>query len=248
MTQIDDTATALRELTDTITTGEPLPTVLNQICEWVVSLVPDATAASITLIEDEQPRTVVTTDEKVNQLDEAQYRADDGPCLLALRSASTVRAEVAQVRDQWPGFADAATTAGITTVLACALILPDDAATPGSAQTLATVAGALNVWSKRPGAFEPVEAALITMFTGAASAIVLTARRWERAGALTEHLRNALANRDVISTAKGIVMARRGLSSDDAFDWLIDVSQRTNRKIRDLAAVLVEDPNLVEFA
>ena len=36
-------------------------------------------------------------------------------------------------------------------------------------------------------------------------------------------------------------MARRGLSSDDAFDELVRISQNTNTKVRDVAAAMVAD-------
>ncbi|WP_020500199.1 ANTAR domain-containing protein [Sciscionella marina] len=249
MTQIDDTAAALRKLTDTITIGEPLPAVLQRVCEWVTSLIPAATAASVTLIDNGQPRTIATTHEKVLDLDRAQYRAGDGPCLHALRTATTIRADLAQLRGRWPEFADTATAAGIATVLACALVLPDDTTTTAHTAPATTVAaGAVNVWSDQPAAFDPVEAALVTMFSGAASALVLTTRRWERASALADQLRTALATRDLIATAKGIVMARRQVSSEEAFAWITDVSQHTNRKIRDIAAILIDDPILVEPA
>ncbi|AUI60310.1 ANTAR domain-containing protein [Amycolatopsis sp. BJA-103] len=248
MTQTDDTATALRELTETLTTNESVPAVLQRVCMWVVSLVPDATAASVTLIENGRPRTIATTDERIMDLDRAQYDADDGPCLHALRTVTTVRADAPEATRRWPEFADAAASAGIVTVLACALVLPDAGSTASSVDSVATMAGAVNVWSDQQGAFDPVEAALVTMFTGAVSAVVLTARRWERAAILAENLQTALTTRDVIATAKGIVMARREVDADEAFAWIIDLSQRTNRKIRDLAAVLVEDPTLVELA
>lgn len=61
-----------------------------------------------------------------------------------------------------------------------------------------------------------------------------------------EQLVTALDTRDAIATAKGIVMARRGLTADGAFGWLTDLSQRTNRKVRDIARVIVADPGLVE--
>jgi hypothetical protein len=42
-----------------------------------------------------------------------------------------------------------------------------------------------------------------------------------------------------IEQAKGIIMARSGVSSDEAFDILRRASQRTNVKLRDLAADIV---------
>lgn len=49
----------------------------------------------------------------------------------------------------------------------------------------------------------------------------------------------ALATRKVIAQAQGIVMARRTLSADGAFDVLRKRSQTTERPLRDVAAEVV---------
>jgi AmiR/NasT family two-component response regulator len=103
----------------------------------------------------------------------------------------------------------------------------------------------LNVWSREPAGFNPVETALLAMFCSAASAIITTAAHWADARATAKDLLAALETRDTIATAKGIVMARRGLNPDEAFRWLTDISQRTNRKIREVAALIVADPTVV---
>jgi AmiR/NasT family two-component response regulator len=54
-----------------------------------------------------------------------------------------------------------------------------------------------------------------------------------------EGLRQAMATRAVIEQAKGIVMATAGCSPQEAFDLLVEQSQHTNRKLRDVAADLV---------
>ena len=53
-------------------------------------------------------------------------------------------------------------------------------------------------------------------------------------------LEEALLSRDVIGQAKGILMERLHLTSDQAFEELRTVSQRCNRKVRDLAAEIAE--------
>jgi len=57
---------------------------------------------------------------------------------------------------------------------------------------------------------------------------------------LNDQLREALASRDVIGQAKGILMAREVCTPDEAFDILRRGSQRTNRKLRDVAQDLVD--------
>jgi hypothetical protein len=57
---------------------------------------------------------------------------------------------------------------------------------------------------------------------------------------LNDQLRQAVATREVIGTAKGILMQSQSCSRDEAFDILRRASQRQNRKLRDIAEELVE--------
>jgi AmiR/NasT family two-component response regulator len=54
-----------------------------------------------------------------------------------------------------------------------------------------------------------------------------------------EQLRIALDSRAVIDQAKGILMALRQISADEAFTLLVEQSQRENVKLRDLATRFV---------
>jgi hypothetical protein len=53
-------------------------------------------------------------------------------------------------------------------------------------------------------------------------------------------MRQALQTRATIEQAKGIVMARYGLSADSAWGYLVRSSQQRNIKLRDLAEDLVD--------
>ena len=55
-----------------------------------------------------------------------------------------------------------------------------------------------------------------------------------------EDLRATLRSRPVIDQAKGILIAERGCTPDEAFDMLSAASQRENRKVRDIAEAMVE--------
>jgi len=54
------------------------------------------------------------------------------------------------------------------------------------------------------------------------------------------NLRAALETRPVIDQAKGILMGKHGCSADDAFTMLRLASMRDNRRVRDLAAGIVD--------
>jgi AmiR/NasT family two-component response regulator len=49
------------------------------------------------------------------------------------------------------------------------------------------------------------------------------------------NLRVGLENRDIIGQAKGILMERYKISSQEAFDLLVMASQSTHRKLREIA-------------
>jgi AmiR/NasT family two-component response regulator len=53
-------------------------------------------------------------------------------------------------------------------------------------------------------------------------------------------MRLAMESRAVIEQAKGVLMAQRGIDSQQAFEMLRDASQRYNRKLRDIATGIVE--------
>ncbi len=53
-------------------------------------------------------------------------------------------------------------------------------------------------------------------------------------------LKRAMQTRPVIDMARGVLMASFGLRPDDAWSVLVDVSQHTNTKLRQVAAELVD--------
>jgi len=55
-----------------------------------------------------------------------------------------------------------------------------------------------------------------------------------------EDLRTVLESRPVIDQAKGILVAQQHCSADDAFAMLAEASQKSNRKLRDVAQAIVQ--------
>jgi len=82
----------------------------------------------------------------------------------------------------------------------------------------------------RQGASEDREEALEAAQTAA-----------DTAGEEAASLREGLQGRTVIGQAQGLLMAGHGISADEAFDLLVEASQRSNVQLRDVAARLVEE-------
>ncbi len=93
--------------------------------------------------------------------------------------------------------------------------------------------GALNLCSEGVGAFGELAEAIGLVFA-AHAAIALTAARQE------ENLHDAVASRDVIGQAKGILIERHRVTPEQAFAMLRRASQDRNVKLHEVAAQLVE--------
>ena len=139
------------------------------------------------------------------------------------------RVAVAEVRERWPAFAVAADGPGVAGYLSAPLVLDDG------------YHGSLNLYSERTHGFRELDAALLELCTTAAEAGPRNARRYVRARRQADQLRSALTSRAVIDQAKGIVMAVHQVDAEEAFNLLVDRSQRENLKLRDLAERFVDD-------
>ncbi|ACU36097.1 ANTAR domain-containing response regulator [Actinosynnema mirum] len=228
---LDEASQALEDLMAQLADEHPLAGVLNQLAESAVRVIPDTTAVSVTLVEGEGGRTAAATEQLVADVDEVQYRAGVGPCLEAAHSLKPVRVSVAEARDRWPDFADAAERAGARAYLSAPLMVDVDGH---------RLLGALNLYSEDEHGFDPFDEALLRLFTTAASTAITGARRYERSRALIANLQRALLSRAEIDQAKGVLMAAHGIGPDEAFRKLAEESQRQNTKLRDVAKNLLE--------
>jgi GAF domain-containing protein len=227
-----DTAASLEALRDVLDEEEHLDQALDRLADTAVHTVPHASAVSVTVLADEpgrNARTAAATHDIATRIDIDQYDSGEGPCMEAARQRHLVRASESELRDRWPRFAESTTRAGMLSYLSAPLVLDDDS----------PVLGALNVYGRIPNAFDLLDEAIVTLFTAAASAAIVNARRYLHARELAAHMRAALTSRAEIDQAKGVIMAQRGVSAQEAFQLLVEHSQRTNTKLRDVANELL---------
>lgn len=96
------------------------------------------------------------------------------------------------------------------------------------------------VYDDRPGFFTPPRRQYVELVAQLAG-MLLT--RLAMADALG-HLRTAMSSRQHIGNAVGVLIARRGLSPDAAFQLLRTTSSRRHRKLRDIATDVLRDGEL----
>lgn len=197
-------------------------TTLEAIVQSAVTLVQGAQHAGISLIEGRRVTAEVPTDALVTELDEAQTRLNEGPCLTALREHHTVHIDDMSTEMRWPRFSALAWRRGARSMLAFQLFV--------RSKNL----GALNLYGDRPGAFTDESFFVGEVLAQHASVALM--------GATTEsQLQSAVASRDLIGQAKGLLMHRNDLDGLQAFSLLLKASQDTNMKLVDVARWLVTE-------
>jgi hypothetical protein len=214
--------------------GEPtVQRVLRRIVEAAQKVVPGADLVSVTLRSPAGYTTPVETDPLATRLDEIQYRLDEGPCVEATRTAGlglTFSSDLGR-HGEYPRFGRAAAGLGVHSVLAVGLF-PHGGDAPRM--------GALNIYSRKVGGLDELDRD-ITLVLAAHAATALAATTACTAAELeAAQLRQARSSRDVIGQAKGILMERRRISADEAFDVLRAASQSLNVKLIQVATTLVE--------
>ncbi|SEQ91123.1 response regulator receiver and ANTAR domain protein [Lentzea xinjiangensis] len=233
LARLDETTEALTALHNAVSGEEAIDDALQRVAETAVRAVPDADAVTVSVVNEDQPRTAAATERRLVDLDEKQYSSGRGPCLEAAKTLTAVRAVIGENRDRWPEFEAAAAVAGVCAYLSVPVVLPatDDAE--------ARHIGSVNIYSYTAAAFDPFDEGLMTLFTTAASSSIINGQRWQHSRTQVKQLERALHSRAVIDQSKGVLMAVHACTADEAFTMLVDRSQRENRKLRDVAADLL---------
>ncbi|MEU4619872.1 GAF and ANTAR domain-containing protein [Actinoplanes sp. NPDC023801] len=202
--------------------------VFDHVADLARRTLPGAAQVSITLLRERGAATVARTGETSLRLDELQYERGAGPCLQAAAERTTVEVPDTAADDRWGGWGAEAARAGMGSVLSLSLPVGD------------AVSGALNVYGGRAHAFDAGAVTLAQTFVRYAAVALANAQLYDTTASLAQHMQAAMESRAVIEQAKGIIMGERRCTADEAFAILTKVSQDTNRKLRDVAAALVE--------
>ncbi|WP_250036666.1 ANTAR domain-containing protein [Paractinoplanes maris] len=223
-----DPADAFAELGRIKLSEIDLQGVLRKIADLAKRTVPGAAEVTVTLVQGERAQTAAFTGDVALALDETQYRLGHGPCLEASAGAGTLSLPDMARESRWPDFARRALDAGVHSSLSVGLPVHAD------------VTGALNVYATRAAAFDNTAVELAEVFSGYAAVTLGNAHLYDAKATLAQQMQAAMQSRAVIEQAKGILMGGRHCSAEEAFKILTKLSQDTNRKLRDVAAALVD--------
>jgi len=219
----------LRDLSRVPFAGRALEEILGDVTRIASVGVPGAEATSITLIRGEEAFTAAYHGDMALAADELQYERGYGPCMDAGRAGVVLRIDDTGTEQRWPDYVPRVRDVGVRSSLS--LPLPYQ----GSA------IGALNIYSSVPSAFASAESLDGgSQVADAIAVVVANADAHAQLGEQARNMRLAMESRAVIEQAKGVLMAQRRVTAEQAFEILREASQRYNRKLREIAVGIVE--------
>ncbi|KMO78885.1 ANTAR domain protein [Mycolicibacterium chubuense] len=203
----------------------PMESGLHEIIAAAVRNVTGADYAGMTMASRSRGiSTAAATDGVAALLDEIQQRHQEGPCISAAWDHHIVRIDDMETEQRWPRYRSAALTeTPVRSVLAFELSVGDG------------VLAALNFYSERPRAFERESLELGLIYS---THIALAWSMFRR----NAQFRSALASRDLIGQAKGMVMERYKVDAVRAFELIARLSQDSNIKLIDVARQIIDHP------
>jgi hypothetical protein len=187
-----------------------------------------AEEVSVTLLAGDQARSAAFTGNLAAALDERQYEGGFRPCIDAAQSGQVVRVNDTSAEELYPDFAATAARQGVRSTVSVGMPMPQG------------ILGGINVYRFDAGVLEEDAVTTLQTFTAYAAVASPTTPSTPSSMALSANLQTALQSRAVIEQAKGVLVASLHCTREEAFTHLTKQSQHANRKLREIAAEIVE--------
>ncbi|MFC9635376.1 GAF and ANTAR domain-containing protein [Streptomyces mirabilis] len=208
---------------------ESVDATLARITASGTELVEGCDAAGILVLHGSMVDSLAPTDQLVIDSDQLQARLGEGPCFDAARSSQGERvfriADLTGEQRRWPAYAPQAQALGVGSMMGFLLFTDDEDL------------GALNLYSRKPGAFTEASELAGWLLASHAAVAFSSARTHAQ-------MEQAVATRHVIGEAMGILMGSRHLTEEQAFDVLRRYSQENNIKLREVARLVCAEGGL----
>lgn len=214
---VTEAAAAISEQPDALSTVE-------EIVQQAQRCLPEFEHVALSLVgKDGKLDTLAATTDTTRAFDALQSEAGDGPCVEASRTDGLVTVRDARHEQRWPKYISAALLVGLRSQLGVRL--------------RSDPALCLNLYSTSHDEIDSGSIGVAEHFAIHAG-IALGHLRTE------EQFRTAIGTRTTIGTAVGIIIERYGLTQSEAFAYLVRQSSTQNRKMRLIAADLLQETEL----
>jgi GAF domain-containing protein len=177
-------------------------------------------------------RYITASDEPSRMLEDLQVQFGEGPCVDAFLEDAPVLAGDMSADPRWPSVGPVAAGHGIRAVLGVPIDLREGPV------------GTLNVYAARPHRWDEADVAAIQAYTRLIASLLRTAVQAHVKGIAATQLQHALEHRIRVEQAKGILMERRGLDQQAAFELLRAQARSTRRPLDEVAEQVVRGVRL----
>lgn len=217
-----DTATELFELSSTMPSA-----VLRRAADGIATGVPGCGGATLSIFQGRRPLLVTATHSELAELVEWQIAHGSGPTLWALEHDLEARIADTLGDTEWPRYAARAAARAVRCTHT--IVLRDgDRSITGTQYAL------------RPGGISPDDVQYAETVAYCALAALRSFDELEDARTTVRQTRDMLAGRLEIEQAKGMLMQATGCDADAAFGELARASQDNQRKVSEVARLLIE--------
>lgn len=222
-------ASALYQMAGLVLSRESVETALQLVTTLAATTTAGTVGAGVTIVDERGRRSRAVSDEMAGRADALQYELEEGPCLTAQQTGRLVRIDDTATDPRWRRWDSAAAELGVRSVLSAPLLVAEESI------------GAIKVYSGQPGNYDDHDEELMRLFARQAAILLSNTQSLEEARRLSRQLTDALASRDVINQATGVLLAQGAVSQQAAFTRLSEAARRTRRPVREVAGELLAE-------
>lgn len=223
----DDLVNVLQQLAEVLQTQRTLGAALAAIAEAATVSVPGCDAASIAISIAGRPATAAVTARVALELDMVHYDTQDGPCLTAFQSMSTIRVDLVEQGDTFPHFALAARRKGIRGVLSVPATWGDE------------VVATLNLYSRR-GPFDESAESIASVLGAQVAIAVSRSPEFAAARGVVEQAQRTADDEADVNLAAGLLMVNESCTAEQAEGLLRQAANRDERTILEIAQRIIQ--------
>jgi GAF domain-containing protein len=227
---VEELAALTGRMAGGVLTEENAAKAVQSLAYVLKDAVPGSTGAGASLINARGRReSAGATDPVVLRADKLQYELGQGPCLSAWAQQRAILIEDTRQEVRWPEWTASVAGLPLRSVLSAPLT------------TEGRRIGALKVYSADPGVFGEHSVFLIERLAAAAAVMLGNARDRKATQRLSSQLVEALANRDTVSTAEGVLVERMNITSREALAVMLAASRKQNKPLHVVAREIIHD-------
>lgn len=171
--------------------------------------------------------TVLATDETLPELETAQARAGEGPCIECVVMGRAVRTSDVREDARWPRLAAEMSASDMRAVLGV------------PTRIAGAPVGSLNVVRPEPYDWDEDDVAAVEAYNRIVEGVLVAAVAARRTERIVEQLQEALDRRVPIERSIGMLMGRYGLEAVEAFGALRGAARADRRRVADVAEDLL---------